>query len=69
MQNEIAQLGALLDEVYLSQALDLVVKPVKTDELAQNDPRVVKAECLVEVAGQQVMFHHVLVLLCTFLMG
>jgi len=63
MQNEIAQLGALLDEVYLSQALDLVVKPVKTDELAQHHSRVVEAECLVEIAGQQVLFRHVLELL------
>src|SRR5689334_407875 len=63
MQYEIAQLGALLDEIDLGQAFDLVVKPVKTDEFAQNDPRVVEAECLVEIAGQQVLFRHVLVLL------
>src|SRR5260370_5869680 len=52
VENEIAELRAPLDEVHLRQALDLLVKAVKADELAKNDPRVVEAKRLVEIAGQ-----------------
>jgi hypothetical protein len=52
MEDEIAELRTLLDEVHLREALHLVVKAVKADELAKNDSRVVEAERLVEVAGQ-----------------
>src|SRR5258708_7053346 len=52
MENEIAELRALLDEVHLRQALDLLVEAVKADELAKNNPRVVEAKRLVEIAGQ-----------------
>ena len=70
VENEIAELRALLDEVHLRQALHLVVEAVKADELAENDARVVKAERLVEIAGQQKLFSHVLVLpLVPFLVG
>src|ERR1700687_5679497 len=44
VKNQIGELRALLDEVHLRQALDLVVKGVETDEFAQNDTRVVEAE-------------------------
>src|SRR6266704_2706312 len=52
MENQIAKLRALLDEVHLRQSLDLVVEPVKTDELAQHDSRVVEAQRLVKITGQ-----------------
>jgi hypothetical protein len=49
---EIAEFRALLDEVHLRKAFYLVMEAVKSDELAENDSRVVKAERLVEVTGQ-----------------
>ncbi len=52
VENQIAKLRALLDEVHLRQSLDLVVEPMKTDELAQHDSRVVEAERLVKITGQ-----------------
>src|SRR6266436_7011861 len=37
MENQIAELRTLLNEVDVRKALDLVVKAVKTNELAQHD--------------------------------
>jgi hypothetical protein len=50
MENQIAELGTLLNEVDVRKALDLVVKAVKTDELAQHDSRIVETERLIEIA-------------------
>src|SRR6266550_3199683 len=70
VENEIAELRALLHEVHLREAVDLVAESVETDELAKNHPRVVEAECLVKIAGQQNLFTHVAVLLLVpFLVG
>src|SRR6202030_3346661 len=44
MENQIAELRTLLNEVYVRKALDLVVKAVKTNELTQHDSRIVKTE-------------------------
>jgi len=63
VQNQVAKLGALLHQVHLRQSGHLVVKAMKADEFAQYDPRVVKAERLVEVTGQKKLLCHVLVLL------
>src|SRR5713226_3884967 len=70
MQNEIAEFRALLDEVHLRKAFHLVIEAVKADQFAENDSRVVEAERLVKIAGQQKLFRHVLVLLLLpFLVG
>src|SRR6266480_747884 len=70
VENEIAELRALLHEVHLREAVDLVAESVETDELAKNHARVVEAERLVKIAGQQNLFTHVLVLLLVpFLVG
>lgn len=50
MENQIAELGTLLNEVDVRKALDLVVKAVKTNELAQHDARIVETERLIEIA-------------------
>ena len=50
MENQIAELGTLLNEIDVRKALDLVVKAVKTDELAQHDSRIVETEGLIEIA-------------------
>ena len=52
MQNQIAEFGALLDEVHLRKAFDLVVEPMKADELGESNSRVVKAQSLVKIARQ-----------------
>src|SRR5258708_7648124 len=56
VQNQVAKLGALLHQVHLRQSGHFVVEAMKADEFAQHDPRVVKAERLVEVAGQEKLF-------------
>ena len=48
MENQIAELRTLLNEVDVRKALDLVVKAVKTNELAQHDSRIVETERLIE---------------------
>src|SRR3981189_2079833 len=63
MQNEVAQLRALLDKVHLRKAFHLVMEVMKADQFAQSDTRVVKTKRLVKVTGQQKLFGHVLVLL------
>ena len=62
MENQVAELRALLDEVHLGQSGNLIVEAVKTDEFAQSYPRIIETERLVEVAGQKIVLGHVLVL-------
>jgi hypothetical protein len=50
MENQIAKLRTLLNEVDVRKALDLVVKAVKTNELTQHDSRIVETERLIEIA-------------------
>jgi hypothetical protein len=50
MENQIAELRTLMNEVDVRKAPDLVVKAVKTDELAQHDSRIVETERLIEIA-------------------
>jgi len=50
MENQIAELGTLLNEIDVRKALDLVAKAMKTNELAQHDARIVETERLIEVA-------------------
>src|SRR5205823_3131705 len=70
VENEIAELRALLHKVHLREAVDLVAEAVETDELAKNHARVIEAERLVKITGQQNLFTHVLVLLLVpFLVG
>src|SRR5712692_3886105 len=61
MKNEIAKFRALLDEVHLGKTFHLVVEAVKADQFTENDSRVVEAERLVKIAGQEKLFGHVLV--------
>src|ERR1035438_1978384 len=55
VQDQIRQFRALLDEVNVRQALHFCMKIVKANKLAENDSRVVKTECLVEIAGQKIL--------------
>jgi hypothetical protein len=50
MENQIAELRTLLNEVDVRKALHLDVKVVKINELAQHDSRIVETECLIEIA-------------------
>jgi hypothetical protein len=50
MENQIAELRTLLNEVDARKALDFVVKVVKTNELTQHDSRIVETERLIEIA-------------------
>jgi hypothetical protein len=52
VENQVAELRILLNEIDLREALDLVVKAVKSDEFAKHDSRVVETERLVEIATE-----------------
>src|ERR1700730_12400736 len=65
VQNQVAELSALLHKVHVGKAHDLVMETMKTDELAQNHAGVIKAKGLVEITRQKILFLHVLVLLLT----
>ena len=54
VEQQIGQLGALLHEVGARQPGDLVVEPVGAEQLAQHDARIVEAQCLIEIAGDQI---------------
>ena len=58
MKNQVREFGALLHQVDIGQAFHLVVKPVKADEFAEYDARVVEAKGLVKIAGQKILLHH-----------
>jgi hypothetical protein len=49
----LAELGTLLNEIDVRKALDLVVKAMKTNELAQHDSRIVETERLIEIAASR----------------
>src|SRR5882672_2887647 len=59
MENQITELGTLLNEIDVRKALDLVVKAVKTNELAQHNSRIVETERLIEIAGEQKVVWHI----------
>src|SRR5690242_231625 len=63
MEYQVAEFSALLNQVHLRKAPDLVVEPVKADKLGQNHARVIETESLVKVARQKILLKHVLVLL------
>ena len=52
VENQVAELRTLPNEIDLGKALDLVVKSVKTNEFAQYDSRVVETEGLIEIASE-----------------
>jgi hypothetical protein len=51
VEDQITEFRALLNEVDGTEAFDLVVKAVETDELAEDDARVIEAQRLVKIAG------------------
>jgi len=51
---EIRELGALLDQVNVRKTGDLLAKVRYADQLAENEPGIVEAQRLVEVAGDEV---------------
>ena len=53
VQQQIGQLSTLLHHVDAGQAGDALLESGETEKIAQNDPRVVEAQCLIEVADQQ----------------
>jgi len=59
MENQIAELGTLLNEIDVRKALDLVAKAMKTNELAQHDARIVETERLIEVACEYKVPWHI----------
>src|SRR5258705_12600540 len=52
---EIRELGALLDQVNVRKTGDLLAKVRHADQLAENEPGIVEAQRLVEVAGDEVV--------------
>ena len=64
VQQQVRQLTALLHQADLRKAADSLGKGGNTQQLAQNEPRIVEAESLVEIANEQVFFHSFRYLLC-----
>jgi len=56
MKNQVREFGALLHQVDIGQAFHLVVKPVKADEFAEYDARVVEAKGLVKSLARRYCF-------------
>ncbi len=52
---QIREFAALLHQMNLRQPVDLFQKPGDAEHLAQHQPRIVKAQRLVEIADQQVL--------------
>ena len=50
MENQVAELRTLLNEIDVGKTLDLVVKAMKANELAQHDSRIVETEGLIKIA-------------------
>src|SRR5205807_5425622 len=57
VQQQVPELSARLHQVDARQPGALLAKAGNAEQLAQDDPRVVEAQGLVEVACQQVSFH------------
>ena len=53
--DQIGQLPTLLDQVALGQPANLLVKVGRAEDLAQHRPRVIEAEGLIEIGGNQVV--------------
>jgi len=64
---QIRELPALLDEVGAREACDLFTKPGDSHDLAEDDPRIVEAQRLVEIACEQIFLRHHLGCLLTLI--
>ena len=58
VREQIGQLGTLLNEIELRQRGDALPETRDPQHLAQDVARVVEAQCLIEIACQQVMPLH-----------
>src|ERR1700730_519475 len=52
VQQQVSQFASLLDQVHIRQARHLFTKPGVTQEFTENNSRIVKAQSLIEIAGQ-----------------
>jgi len=55
-----------LHKVDLRQAGDALVKVVNAQQLAENQARIVKTQCLIEIADEQKLFSPVCAIYCCF---
>ena len=55
VEQEVGELGALLHKVDARQALHLFFEAVRPEQLAEDDPGVVEAQRLIEIAREQVL--------------
>jgi len=53
MENQVAELRTLLNEIDLRKAFDLTVKVAKANELAQPDSRIVESDRLIGIAASR----------------
>src|SRR5437764_15004340 len=57
VQQQMGELGPLLHQMNPGQSRDTLLESGEAEQVAQDDPRIVEAEGLVEVACQQVSLH------------
>jgi hypothetical protein len=66
VQQQVGELSALLHKVDFGQAGYAFVEVVNAQELAQDQARIVKAECLIEIAKEQILFSGLCHMFCVF---
>src|ERR1700693_4007812 len=59
MQNQVRKFRALLHQVDLSQAPDLVMEALHADQFCEHDSGIVETERLVKIASQKILLHHI----------
>src|SRR5579859_2503098 len=59
VQNQVGQFRALLHQVDLGQAPDLVMEALHADQFGEHDSGIVETKRLVEIAGQKILLHHI----------
>src|SRR5437667_10515128 len=59
MQDQIGELRTLLHQVNLRQAADFVLEAMDADKFGKHDSGIVETECLVKIASQKILLHHI----------
>src|SRR5258707_3598887 len=54
--NEVGKFSALLNEIAARKTVDLLLKAADSKQLAQHEARVIEAQRLIEIRGQQIVF-------------
>src|ERR1700676_62746 len=59
VQNQVREFRALLHQVDLGQAPDLVMEALYADQFGEYDSGIVETKRLVKIASQKILLHHI----------